>query len=187
MESKKSPKGVKPLIGSPFDGSFLDAVTYQEDIIMSLSTVAVKSFTQQDYSKILSCFMETGHKAMIESPQAKKHAFAAFNEDLEMIACGINRYAVSAEAEEAGYPWGAHHAEFDLFSRHSHLSDVSFFVGVRVNRFREFRCSVPCSICSSLYGLASKPVYALDWGGNIVRVKNSGLHDSIGVFPGAKF
>jgi hypothetical protein len=145
-----------------------------------------KSSLDMSREMLISCFLETAVQAMIQSPQAKKHAFAGFNSRGMMMGCGINRTATSDAASNAGYPWGAHHAEFDLFHNGFAYIDIAFFIGVRVNRFREFRCSVPCKQCAKRYGQNGIPVFALDWHGNIVRCNANGKHEEICFFPGAQ-
>lgn len=184
-ESKKSPVEVNPRTLSPSLGSFFDARSYHEDIYECLSSYGRKSLFSIRKDVLISCFMDAACVAMAESPQAKKHAFAAFDKNGNLIECGINRFPTSENAEKAGYEWGAHHAEFDLFSMHGKISSAEFFVGVRVNRFREFRCSIPCAECSEKFSLSSVPVFALDWSGSIVRFSSSGNHDSICRLPGA--
>lgn len=184
-ESKKSPVEVKPLTRSPCLGSFLDAFSYHVGIHDNLSSYADKSFLSLRKDVLMSCFMDAACEAMIQSPQAKKHAFAGFDANGDIVACGINRFPTSEAAEIAGYEWGAHHAEFDLFSRSSSIGSIKFFVGVRVNRFREFRCSIPCHECADKFRLAEVPVFAIDWHGRIVRYRKDGNHEVICDFPGA--
>lgn len=186
LDTKKSPVGVNPLMGSPSEIDVREAFLYQEDIAVNLSYSSRKSSLYLSREMLISCFLETAVQAMNHSPQAKKHAFAGFDSTGAMMGCGINRTATSAAATEAGYPWGAHHAEFDLFSNGFACEDVSFFIGVRVNRFREFRCSVPCIQCSRRYGQNGIPVFALDWNGKIVRCNPHGKHEDICIFPGAQ-
>lgn len=185
VESKKSPVGVKPLTGSPVLGSMRDAVSYQDGICISLSSSFRNTSPSMSKDMLLSCFVDTAFHAMMLSPQAKKHAFAGISRNGDIIACGINRSPTSSAAEEAGYAWGSHHAEFDLFSQGVDLSDVSFFVGVRMNRFREFRCSIPCMECSKKYYNPRFPIYAIDWECNVVRYSSCGVHEKICNFPGA--
>lgn len=186
LETKKSPSGVKPMAKSPFLNDRTDAFLYQEDIDIYLSRLEEKSFHFKFSELIISCFLETAMHAMMKSPQAKKHAFGAFCSSGSIISCGINKFPTSDEADKAGYPWGAHHAEFDLLLQGEDLSHVSFFVGVRVNRFKEFRCSVPCRYCMKKYAHVKLPIFALDWGGNIVFCLPDGSQKKLCRLPGAQ-
>ena len=177
---------MKPRTACPSSAIGRDAFLYQDDIIFNLSPSREESSLNIGHDFLVSCFLETGVEAMTQSPQAKKHAFAAFDINGNMIGCGINRVATSDAASDAGYPWGAHHAEFDLFHNDFDCKDVAFFIGVRVNRFREFRCSIPCRQCAKRYGHHKSPVFALDWSGKIVRCNPNGKHEDICTFPGAQ-